>query len=163
MWSHPLKILTIQGAAYLAAVLEYFSGELLELAGNVAKKQSCKAVTSRHLLLAMQGDAELCKMLGHGSVRNDGVTPDTLSASPDLPTTFDGWLRSKCSEQGTVVDPRSGTYVKLQDDELVPDHTCLRCPITSVPNYNSVRCTSKLDNPVKNLWTSNKTLHIKLW
>ena len=42
-------------------------------------------------------------------------------------------------------------------------HTCHRCPITSVLNYNSVRCTSNLDNPVKNLWTSNKTLRIKLW
>ena len=30
----------------------------------------------------------------------------------------------------------------------------------NVPNYNSVQCTSILDNPVKNLWTSNKTLHI---
>ena len=33
----------------------------------------------------------------------------------------------------------------------------------NVPNYNSVRCTSKLDTPVGNLWTSNKTLHTKLW
>ena len=33
----------------------------------------------------------------------------------------------------------------------------------NVPNHNSVRYTSKLDNPVEGLWTSDKTLHIEMW
>ena len=52
------------------------------------------------------------------------------------------------------------------DCQALTSHTCpslIRMGNLNVPNYNSVRCTSKLDNPVKNLWTSNKTLHIKLW
>ena len=32
-----------------------------------------------------------------------------------------------------------------------------------IPNCNSIRCTSKLDNQVWKLWASNKTYHINLW
>ena len=73
----------------------------------------------------------------------------TMLANPRMSVLFD---TRQDHTRASALD-HGNTPVSLQSD----------FPITLCPNYNSVRCTSKLDNPVKNLWTSNKTLHIKLW
>ncbi|KXJ29987.1 Histone H2A [Exaiptasia diaphana] len=61
---------------YLAAVLEYLSAEILELAGNAARDNKKTRIIPRHLQLAVRNDEELNKLLGGVTIAQGGVLPN---------------------------------------------------------------------------------------
>ena len=61
---------------YLAAVLEYLTAEILELAGNAARDNKKKTINPRHIQLAVRNDEELNKLLGGVTIANGGVLPN---------------------------------------------------------------------------------------
>ena len=65
---------------YLAAVLEYLSAEILELAGNAARDNRKHRIIPRHLQLAVRNDEELNKLLSGVTIAQGGVLPNIQTA-----------------------------------------------------------------------------------
>lgn len=61
---------------YMAAVLEYLSAEILELAGNAARDNRKSRIIPRHLQLAVRNDEELNKLLSGVTIAQGGVLPN---------------------------------------------------------------------------------------
>ncbi|XP_067883491.1 histone H2A type 2-B-like [Heterodontus francisci] len=61
---------------YLAAVLEYLTAEILELASNAARDNKKTRNILRHLQLAVQNGEELTKLLGGVTITQGWVLPN---------------------------------------------------------------------------------------
>ena len=64
---------------YLAAILEYLSAEILELAGNATNDNKKQRIQPHFLNHAIRNDEELNKLLGHVTIAHGGVLPNIHS------------------------------------------------------------------------------------
>jgi len=68
---------------YMAAVLEYLTAEILELAGNACRDNKKQRISPRHIMLAIRNDEEINKLLKDVHIAQGGVMPNILA--PLLP------------------------------------------------------------------------------
>ncbi|XP_077994868.1 histone H2A-like [Glandiceps talaboti] len=61
---------------YMAAVLEYLTAEILELAGNAARDNKKVRIIPRHIQLAVRNDEELNTLLQGVTISQGGVMPN---------------------------------------------------------------------------------------
>ena len=64
---------------YLAAILEYLTAEIIELAGNAARDNKKTRIIPRHIMLAVRNDEELNKLFGNITIAQGGVLPNIHS------------------------------------------------------------------------------------
>jgi len=91
---------------YMAAVLEYLTAEILELAGNAARDNDKKRIIPRHLQLAIRNDEELNKLLEGVTIAQGGVLPYIRSELlPKKNKGDDNNAGSMESQRGTQAHP----------------------------------------------------------
>ena len=87
---------------YMAAVLEYLTAEVLELAGNAAKDNKKVRINPRHIQLAVRNDDEFNQFFGNAVIASGGVLPninEALLPNKKRKKEMDSIRKAKASQQ----------------------------------------------------------------
>ena len=68
--------ISLNGSIFLAAVLEYLSAEIMDLAGTCTKNFNKKIIVPRYIQLACQHDNELKVLMENAIIADSGVVPN---------------------------------------------------------------------------------------
>ncbi|CAF0842020.1 unnamed protein product [Rotaria sordida] len=143
---------------YLAAVLEYLTAEILELAGNAARDNEKKRIIPRHLQLAVRNDEELNRLLDGVTIAQGGVLPNIRSELLPKKTKADedngGSMESQRGTQGRQMVMQSGGSMAnngMKKKSMPPGKKSL-APPTSQKKSNKPKPTQQQQ---KNITTSN--------
>eukprot|EP01126_Amoeba_proteus_P021810 TRINITY_DN2221_c0_g2_i3.p1 TRINITY_DN2221_c0_g2~~TRINITY_DN2221_c0_g2_i3.p1 ORF type:complete len:177 (+),score=31.89 TRINITY_DN2221_c0_g2_i3:90-620(+) len=101
------KRVGIGAPVYLAAVLEYLTAEILELAGNASRDNKRIRIIPRHIMLAIRNDEELNKLLSDVTIGGGGVIPN-IHDSLIAPTKHDEEDDGESSEKESKKSGKSG-------------------------------------------------------
>lgn len=100
---------------YLAAVLEYLTAEILELAGNAARDNKKTRIIPRHIQLAVRNDEELNRLFGGVTIAAGGVLPHIHSSL--LPKS------SKEHKEKAPAEPKSSKTSSKKQAKTAVSHT----------------------------------------
>jgi histone H2A len=124
------KYIGADAPVYLAAVLEYLTAEMMELAGNIAGQQKKVRINARHLFLGITSDEELDRLREKYSltIAGSGVKPEIL---PELIPTKEqkskqAYKRAKARREREQESEESGTAVGKKSYRFLPGTKALR-------------------------------------
>lgn len=146
--THRLRI-AVGAPIYQAAVLEYLSAEILELAGNAAKDNKKSRITPRHILLAIANDEELNKLLKNVTIASGGVMPhiepallgrkqDVMKASRQTPANITKSILNK---------PKPGPIVKAKNIQVSKKATAAKAALSRADLKPEKKSTSPVKKP----------------
>lgn len=92
----------------LAAVLEYITAEIIELAGKVAKESRKVQITNRHIFLSIANDEELLKVFGNIIIKEGGVKPYINPFHLHEEDTIEGGAKKKKKKKKKSIDNIQG-------------------------------------------------------
>lgn len=87
---------------FLAAVLEYMTAEVVELAGDAARRHKRRRITPAHIFEGVHNDGELHALLRSVCIAGGGVLPNIHAV-----------LQRKGKTTGTTKDARDTEALKL--------------------------------------------------